>query len=65
MLSVVHCTSKCWCAVIRQHSSSATTGAVMSAETVPVPGNEVLPAGSVLLQSLYRHPPGYLGLVLT
>ncbi|MBK4747403.1 hypothetical protein GLGAKIBC_02701 [Acinetobacter baumannii] len=28
-------------------SSSATTGAVMSAETVPVPGNEVLPAGSV------------------
>ncbi|ELX03661.1 hypothetical protein ACIN7338_3279 [Acinetobacter baumannii OIFC338] len=35
------------------------TGAVMSAETVPVPGNEVLPAGSVLLQSLYRHPPGY------
>ncbi len=28
-------------------SSSATTGAVMSAETVPVPGNDVLPAGSV------------------
>ena len=45
-------------------SSSATTGAVMSAETVPVPAMKCCLQGQSLLQSLYRHPP-LPGLVLT
>ncbi|QRN23518.1 hypothetical protein H0H24_09345 [Acinetobacter baumannii] len=30
-----------------------------------MPGNEVLPAGSVAVAVTDRHPPGYPGLVLT